>query len=118
MMRFVWLVVGLLLASPCWADQLCTRRSDGSLIEYQSLARVGTCTANAVASGIVLSDILEETVTPTQWAQRQDDLILKPERDKTAIEKTKRAQRINALRQALGLTPAQWKDLVEAIRNE
>jgi hypothetical protein len=50
--------------------RICTHKSTGKIIEMQSHATVGTLIHNAVSSGYAEGDVVEEEVTPQQYAER------------------------------------------------
>lgn len=68
-MRGILIIAALLTFAPCLsADLLCTRKSNGSLFEYQSHGKIGDCAANATSSGVDPATLTEQIITPVEWA--------------------------------------------------
>ena len=89
MRQFVW--IGLLLGwlPQAWAHQVCTDKATGRLLEYQSAATPGTCTANAVSSGILAEAVEEREVTDAEWAVIREEHIDRPVREQQATEQAR-----------------------------
>ena len=115
-MKRLWVFGVLLFPGVVLADQVCFQRSTGTLLEYQSHARAGTCTANAVNGGLATSDVEEREVTRAEWREIREDQIDAPARAERQQRERDRQAKESAIRQKLGLTQQEFDDLKDALR--
>jgi len=115
-MKRLWVFGVLLFPGVVLADQVCFQRSTGTLLEYQSHARAGTCTANAVNGGLATSDVEEREVTRAEWQEIREAQIDAPARAQHQQREEVRQAKEQTLRQKLGLTQQEFDDLKDALR--
>ena len=115
-MRLLTLVLSVVVVPVVWAGQVCLDKDTGALVEYQSHATPGTCTRNAVASGLKATDIVERDVTQAEWASIRQAQIDAPAEAKRETEEALRQTKADALQQKLGLSAKEFEDLREALQ--
>ena len=115
-MRCLSLAVILFVCPVAWADQVCLVKATNTLLEHQSRATPGTCLKNAQAAGFAVDEVEEREVSAEEWALMREALIVKPARDQAKAEATARQQKAEAVRQKLGLSAAEFRDLKDALR--
>ena len=116
MWRFGSLLL-LLLAPPVWANQVCLHKGTGRLLEYQSGGITGTCTANLIAAGIPKGQIQERVITASEWAVLREEQLETPARVEREAKKAQRAILAATLQTKLSLSPKEFADLKEALRD-
>ena len=117
-MRY-WLLSLVLWYGPpsfAWAAQVCLERTTGRLLEYQSDATPGTCTRNAVASGMTATEVEEHEVTEAEWQSLKARWIDHPAQQAREATRVARQQKATVLRQKLNLTEQEFEELREALR--
>lgn len=115
-MRYAVLLGLLLVMPPAWADRVCLERGTGRLLEYQQRASAGTLLENARRAGYQDAQIEEREITPAEWAALREAQIDAPARQRRKARETERKDKAESLRQKLGLSPSEFEDLREALR--
>lgn len=118
-MKMFSILLVLIMASVCYADRVCTEKTTGKLIEYQSdgdkQKDLDAMIKNAEEVGYKKEDIEAKFITQEEWALIREEQIVKPAREKAKAEEEKRKQKEDIVRQKLGLSEADWQDLKEVL---
>lgn len=116
-MRYIGvLLLVFVMPASIYAERVSFEKSTGKLIEYQSDdAPLGTLTQNAINSGYKKEDIEEKYITKEEWQIIKEEQIEKPAKEKAKQKEQARKEKENTIKQKLGLTDKDFKDLKEAL---
>ena len=112
---YVGLCLVLITPSLVFADgRICTKKSDGSLVEYQSgKARLGTLIENAVSAGYNKDEVEEKYITDKEWEVYREEKINKPEKEARKKKEAELKIKKEAIRIKLNLTEEEFDTLNE-----
>jgi len=100
----------LLIASNCFADTVCIRKSDGKPIEYQSKdVDFNVLKQNAINAGLKENEIEVKSITKDEYLALVEKEVHKPERDSKA---NKISQSKTNIKNKLGLTDKDFESSI------